>query len=56
MKLKAYILARLKERTTWLGIIGIATAFGCHLSPEQAQAIVTLGLGVAGLLHAAAPD
>jgi hypothetical protein len=54
--MKNYIIARLKERTTWLGLIAIATAFGCHLSQEQSQAIVTIGLGLAGLLHVATPD
>lgn len=54
--MKNYILARLKERTTWLGLIAIATAFGLRLSPEQVQAIVTIGLGLAGILHAATPD
>jgi hypothetical protein len=54
--MKKYILARLKERTTWLGLIAIATAFGIQLSPEQIEAIATIGLAIAGILHAATPD
>lgn len=54
--MKKYILARLKERTTWLGLIAIATAFGIQLSPDQVEAAITIGLGIAGLLHAATPD
>lgn len=26
----AYLLARLSERSTYVGLIGIATAIGCH--------------------------
>ena len=54
--MKNYIILRLKERTTWLGLIAIATAFGCQISPDQAEVIVKTALLLAGLLHAATPD
>jgi hypothetical protein len=43
-----YLLDRLGERSTWLGLIGIVTAFGVSLSPEQAEAIIAVGSAVAG--------
>ncbi len=43
-----YLLDRLKERSTWLGLIGIATAFGVALTPEQVDGIVALGAALAG--------
>ncbi len=54
--MKNYTIARLRERSTWLGLIAIVTAFGYRISPEQAQAIITVGLGLAGLIHTVTPD
>ena len=45
-----YILLRLKERSTWLGLISLATAAGVTLSPDQTQAVVTAGVGLAGVI------
>lgn len=43
-----YLLARLKERSTWLGLIAVAVSFGVHLTPDQQLAIIDLGLALAG--------
>jgi hypothetical protein len=45
-----YILERLKERSTWAGIIAILTGFGVSLKPELSAAISTVGMGIAGLV------
>lgn len=45
-----YILNRLKERSTWMGLIGLATAFGLTLSPEQTEAIIAFGISLVGLI------
>lgn len=45
-----YIIARLKEASTWRGIAVLITAAGVSLSPEQTNAIITAGLGIAGLI------
>lgn len=52
----AYALARLREASTWRGLVLVATACGAVLSPEQQEAIVTAGLLLAGLLGALLPD
>ncbi len=54
--MKAYLIARLKEPSTWRGLVLIATACGAALSPDQMEAIVTGGLFVAGLIGAAMAD
>lgn len=54
--MKAYLIARLQEPSTWRGLMLIATACGAALSPDQQEAIVTSGLLVAGLIGAAFPD
>jgi hypothetical protein len=54
--MKNYFLARLKEPSTWRGLIMVATAYGMHLSPEQAYAIASLGMALAGGIGAAAPE
>ncbi len=51
-----YILNRLSEPSTWRGLFLVATAAGVNVSPEQANAIMTLGLGGVGLIGAATKD
>lgn len=45
-----YLIDRLKERSTWLGIITLATAVGVSLSPEQAEALAVAGASLAGAI------
>jgi len=45
-----WILARLREPSSWRGIAWLLTAFGLSLSPDQADAIVRAGMALAGLL------
>ncbi len=54
--MKAWLIARLRERSTWLGLIGFLTAAGITLSPEQTQAIAAAGVAVAGLFSTIWPD
>jgi len=43
-----FILARLKEKSTWLSLITLVGSMGlCVLNPEQTEAIATAGMGVA---------
>lgn len=51
-----YLLARLREPSTWRGIILLATALGVQLRPEVWDAIVVVGLALAGGVGALAPD
>ena len=51
-----YIVARMQERSTWIGLTTAASALGVALSPEQAQAIITLGVGIAGVIAAVTAD
>ena len=50
MLILSWLLARLKEPTTYLGITAILSSMGVALDPELAQNIQTTGLGVAGLI------
>lgn len=51
-----YVLSRLKEASTWRGIIAVITACGVALSPEQIEAIVATGLALMGIVGAFFPD
>lgn len=51
-----WIIDRLKERSTWLGLTGIVTALGVALNPEQIEAITATGLAIAGLVAAFTRD
>ncbi len=46
----AYLLERLKELSTYQGIIVMLTALGVHLSPELGAAIASCGVAVFGLV------
>jgi len=54
--MKAFFLRRLKEPSTWRGIIALLTAFGLTLSPDQKEAIIALGLASIGAVGAFTPD
>ncbi len=45
-----FLLDRMKERSTWLGLISLLTGFGLAISPEQGESIVSMGVSVAGLI------
>ncbi len=51
-----YIINRLKERSTWLGIISLATGIGLSINPDWVEAIIAAGVGLAGLVGIATPD
>ena len=53
--MKAYLLARLQEPSTWRGITLIATACGAVLSPDQREAIIAGGMLLSGIIGAATP-
>lgn len=43
-----YIKDRLKEPSTWRGIILLVTACGVPVAPQMGEAIITIGLALAG--------
>ena len=45
-----WLLARLREPSTWRGLVWLATVAGLSLRPDQAEAIVAAGMALAGLL------
>lgn len=51
-----YLLERLKERSTWLGLIGIATACGATLEVGLAEHIISAGMALAGLIGVVTKD
>jgi hypothetical protein len=52
----SFILARAKERSTWLGIVSIATALGIALSDFQTEAVIAAGMSLAGVIAAFTGD
>jgi len=47
-----YLVERLKERSTWLGVIGIVTAYGINMTVDQQTAVATAGIAVASVVSA----
>jgi len=43
-----FLIDRLRERSTWLGLIAIISAAGVAISPEQVEAIAIAGAAIAG--------
>lgn len=52
----AYLLARLKEASTWRGIALLLTAFGIQVAPEVQEAVISVGIAVAGAVGVLFPD
>lgn len=55
-KFLSFILARAKERSTWLGVVSIATALGIALSDFQTEAVIAAGMSLAGVIAAFTGD
>ena len=51
-----YILNRLTERSTWLGVIALATACGATIEEAIAEQIIVAGMAVAGLIGVVTKD
>ena len=51
-----YILNRLTERSTWLGVIALATACGATIEVAIAEQIIAAGMAVAGLIGVVTKD
>ena len=54
--MKQYLLKRLREASTWRGLILVAASIGVPIAPELAEVIVAAGLGLAGLVGMLTPD
>ena len=46
-----YVLDRLKEGSTWRGLVMLATALGVKLEPDAASAIIAAGLAIVGVIN-----
>jgi hypothetical protein len=51
-----YLKKRLQEASTWRGIVIFMTGMGVYLTPEQQEAIIVVGLMVAGAIGFLFPD
>lgn len=45
------MIDKLKEESTWRGLIALATAAGISIQPEMMQAIIALGMGLIGMIN-----
>ncbi len=45
-----FLLNRLREASTWRGLVWLLTVSGVALRPDQVEAIVLAGMAIAGLL------
>ena len=53
---KTYVVSRAKEASIWRGAIMMLTALGLNISPEMADAIIGVGIAVAGAVGVLFPD
>lgn len=52
-----YLIDRLKEPSTWRGLIMVATGvFGAQWGPESQETILYVGVSLAGIVGAVLPD
>lgn len=54
--MKTYLIDRMREPSTWRGLTLLLTAIGVPLAPGVADAVIALGLAVAGFIGAVTPD
>jgi hypothetical protein len=53
---KSYLVARLREPSTWRGIIMLLTAAGVQIQPQMIEVIVSCGMALAGLIGVVSAD
>ena len=53
---KEFIIARLKEASTWRAIVVLLIACGIPIAPLLADRIIAIGLAVVGLIGIFMPD
>lgn len=51
-----WIIDRLKERSTWMGLIGLISAAGVAIKPELQEAIISVGLSLVALVAVVTKD
>lgn len=51
MKALEWILNRLREPSTWRGIVGALTLAGVKLAPAQAESIITAGVSIVAAIE-----
>lgn len=51
-----YILNRLTERSTWLGLLALVTACGATIEQTLADQIIVAGMAAAGLIGIVTKD
>jgi hypothetical protein len=44
------VIEIITQPSTWRGFVWLLTAIGVNLNPEQSQAVITAGMGVAGAI------
>ena len=54
--LKLYVVNRAKEASTWRGVVMLLTAVGLKITVEMGDAIIGVGIAVAGLVGMLLPD
>lgn len=54
--MKSYLIDRAKEPSTWRGVVLLLTAVGVPVAPAMSEAIVSVGLAVAGLIGVVTAD
>jgi len=54
--MKLWLLKRLKERSTWSGIITLASLAGYTLRPELAEAIITAATAIIAVIFTVTAD
>lgn len=51
-----YLAERLKEASTWRGLVMLGMAAGLKIDPAMADQIITAGVAVVGAVGALIPD
>lgn len=54
--MNAYLRNRMREPSTWRGLVMLLAAAGVPLAPDVAETIISLGMAAAGLIGVATPD
>lgn len=46
----SYTEDRFKERSTWLGVLGVLSLFGVNIAPELSECIIQIAVGIGSIV------
>lgn len=45
-----FVISRMKERSTWIGLVGLLSSLGVAMKPDMVEAIASVGVALSAVV------